>query len=210
MTTETLGLRERKRRETRAQLEHAAVRLALEVGLENATVDAICAAVPVSPRTFFNYFESKEDAILGVRDFPLDDDAVAEHLDQHAGEPLVSSVIALLLHAMGPAITDTELHEVRRELIKKHPALLGRQIAQMTRMGERLTAVTVTIVADDSAFADREAAERQAVAEIVLALCGGAVRVAVKDWVASGADRTTDELHSRAVELAGKAIETLR
>jgi hypothetical protein len=36
------------------------------------------------------------------------------------------------------------------------------------------------------------------------------VRVAVKDWVASGADRTTDELHSRAVELAGKAIETLR
>jgi AcrR family transcriptional regulator len=210
MTTETLGLRERKLRETRAQLERAAVRLALEIGLENATVDAICAAVPVSPRTFFNYFESKEDAILGVRDFPLDDAAVAEHLEQHAGEPLVSSIIALLLHAMGPAIADTDLHEARMELIKQHPTLLGRQIAQMTRMGEQLTAATVTIVAEDSAFAGREAAERKAVAEIVLALCGGAVRVAVKDWVASGTDRSPDELHRRAVELAGKALETLR
>ncbi|MFF1878817.1 TetR/AcrR family transcriptional regulator [Leifsonia sp. NPDC058230] len=210
MTTETLGLRERKRRETRAQLEHAAVQLALEVGLENATVDAICAVVPVSPRTFFNYFETKEDAILGVRDVPLDDEAVAEHLAQHAGETLVSSVTALLLHALGPAIADTDLHAARKQLIKEHPTLLGRQIAQMARMGEQLTAAVVTILLEDSAFAGREAADRQAVAEIVLSLCGGAVRVAVKDWVASGTDRTPDELHRRAVELAGKALRLLR
>ncbi|WP_431277024.1 TetR/AcrR family transcriptional regulator [Leifsonia poae] len=210
MTTETLGLRERKRLETRSQLESAAVRLALEVGLENATVDAICAAVPVSPRTFFNYFESKEDAILGVRDVPLDDASVAAIRAEHDGESLLSSVIALLMQALGPAIADTELHEARITLIKQHPNLLGRQIAQMTRMGEQLIAAASTLVAADPMFAGRETGEQQAIAEIILPLCGGAVRVAVKEWVAAGGDRHPDELRKRAVELARKAIEPLR
>jgi AcrR family transcriptional regulator len=210
MTTETLGLRERKRLETRAQLERAAVRLAIEVGLENTTVDAICAAVPVSPRTFFNYFESKEDAILGVRDVPLDDASVAELRAEHEGEPLLSSVIALLLRTLGPAIADTELHEARMTIIKQHPNLLGRQIAQMTRMGEQLISAASALVANDSTFAGREAGEQQAIAEIILPLCGGAVRVAVKEWVAAGGDRHPDELRKRAAELARKAIEPLR
>ncbi|MFI5059937.1 MAG: TetR/AcrR family transcriptional regulator [Actinomycetales bacterium] len=210
MTAETLGLRERKRLETRSQLERAAVTLALTIGLENTTIDAICAAVPVSQRTFFNYFESKEDAMLGVQDLALDAATVATHVEQQAGEPLLSSVITLLFHALGPVIADTELHEARMTLIKQHPDLLGRQIAQMTRMGEQLTAAVSTLLAHDRASAGTTADERNLLSELILPLCGGAVRAAVKEWIVDGGDRSPHELSRRAVELAGKAIEKLK
>ena len=59
------GRRERKKRETRAALTAAALRLALEKGPDNVTVEEIAEAADVSVRTFFNYFPHKEHAILG-------------------------------------------------------------------------------------------------------------------------------------------------
>jgi AcrR family transcriptional regulator len=57
------GLRERKRRETRAALSLAAIRLCLQRGWENVTVDDIAAVANVSPRTFRNYFSTKAEAV---------------------------------------------------------------------------------------------------------------------------------------------------
>jgi AcrR family transcriptional regulator len=209
MADEAIGLRERKRAQTRAQLERAAVLLVQKVGLEKATVEAICASVPVSSRTFFNYFESKEDAVLGVRDIAFDDEVIAAHRIRMAGEPLTAQVIGLLLLALGPALADAELHGARLAIIRQHPSLLSRQIAQMTRMGEQLIHATSTLLANEAAFAGLSAEERNIRAELILPLCGGAVRVAVREWVAAGDDHSSPEISRRAVELAGKAIETL-
>jgi AcrR family transcriptional regulator len=57
------GLRERKRRETRAALSLAATRLCVQRGWENVRVDDIAAAANVSPRTFRNYFSTKAEAV---------------------------------------------------------------------------------------------------------------------------------------------------
>src|SRR5215831_17631507 len=57
------GLRQRKRRETRAALSQAAIRLCVQRGWENVTVDEIAEAANVSPRTFRNYFSTKAEAV---------------------------------------------------------------------------------------------------------------------------------------------------
>jgi AcrR family transcriptional regulator len=59
-------LRERKKLATREALNVAAVRLALEVGLENVRVADIAYAADVSPRTFNNYFSSVPEAIVAL------------------------------------------------------------------------------------------------------------------------------------------------
>ncbi|WP_324194293.1 TetR/AcrR family transcriptional regulator [Nocardia blacklockiae] len=60
-----LGLREQKKRQTRLELCMAARRLTLERGLDATTAEDVAKAVGVSPRTFFNYYETKLDAVVG-------------------------------------------------------------------------------------------------------------------------------------------------
>ncbi|WBT09661.1 TetR family transcriptional regulator [Corynebacterium sp. SCR221107] len=73
-TTPEISLRERKRRQTLADIEDAASRLVAERGFANVTVDNICHEARISKRTFFNYVDSKETAVLGgpPREFTAD------------------------------------------------------------------------------------------------------------------------------------------
>lgn len=58
-----MGLRERKKQETRDALSQAAVRLIVERGWSGATEEDIAAAANVSVRTFRNYFSGKAEAV---------------------------------------------------------------------------------------------------------------------------------------------------
>src|SRR5260370_38073418 len=60
------GLRERKKLAVRRALGSAAIRLAVERGLENVTIEDITAEADVSLRTFGNYFSSKYEAICAI------------------------------------------------------------------------------------------------------------------------------------------------
>ncbi|MGY0489648.1 TetR/AcrR family transcriptional regulator [Streptomyces sp. WG-D5] len=102
------GLRARRRRETRTELHAATVRLAREHGFGQVTVEMISKEAGVSPRTFFNYFPSKEAALFAFpgavppaladrfaegegrdTDAVLRDlgDVLADHLQEAAPEP---------------------------------------------------------------------------------------------------------------------------
>lgn len=60
------GLRERKRRETRLRIEDCATALILDRGFDQVTLEEICEKAGVSRRTFFNYFDSKDQAVSGT------------------------------------------------------------------------------------------------------------------------------------------------
>lgn len=60
------GLRERKKRRTRASLIEAAADLCLRQGYDATTVEQIAAAADVSPRTFSRYFPTKESVITAM------------------------------------------------------------------------------------------------------------------------------------------------
>lgn len=60
------GLRERKKRRTRAMLVATAIELCDRQGFEQTTVEQIAAAADVSPRTFSRYFATKEEVVLAL------------------------------------------------------------------------------------------------------------------------------------------------
>ncbi|WP_171814401.1 TetR/AcrR family transcriptional regulator [Arthrobacter dokdonensis] len=80
------GLRARKREATRSAITSAARRFTVNHGLNGFTIEQLCADVGISRRTFFNYFPSKEDAIVGhlLDEFPAD--AMAAFTDGGHGE----------------------------------------------------------------------------------------------------------------------------
>ncbi|HET8601487.1 MAG TPA: TetR family transcriptional regulator [Segeticoccus sp.] len=63
---ETVGRRERKKNQTRRALREAAVELVERHGFEHVTIEQVTDAVDVSPRTFFNYYASKEEALTAA------------------------------------------------------------------------------------------------------------------------------------------------
>ena len=69
--TALLGLRERKKAKTRAAIQDHALRLFQARGYDATTVEQICEAAEVSESTFYRYFPSKPDVVLGDEFDPL-------------------------------------------------------------------------------------------------------------------------------------------
>lgn len=209
MSTEHPGLRERKRAQTRAALEEAAVTLVLRDGLDHTTVDAISELANVSPRTFFNYFDSKDSAILGLR-APNPEPATEEQLVACEGRDLVESIVQLLLVVMGPPPSSDVIRQGRMEIIRRHPELLSSRLAQLNQVGADLATAVESLMDRDASFSTIDPGRRPAYAELLLSLCGGAVGAAVKDLASTGDLPDTTDIALRAVALAREVVEKLR
>ena len=100
----TSGLRERKKLATRHALHEAALHLVAAHGLDGVSVDDIAARADVSPRTFFNYFATKDDAVVG-----LDPAGPAEQAAALAGRPASESAVEALRAVTRDRATAAEL-----------------------------------------------------------------------------------------------------
>lgn len=127
------GLRERKKAERRLALVDAAHRLVEEHGFEHVTVEDIAAAAGVSPRTFFNYFETKDDAIVPFLAWPAED---ARAVEFAAGGPtgdLVTDLDGLLECAIDAWREHADRIAVSARLAARHPQLFERRVAGIER-----------------------------------------------------------------------------
>lgn len=94
-----LGLRERKKLDTRKALSDAALDLMVERGLENVVREDIAARAGVSVRTFNNYFSSKYEA-LAYRQIERVRRSAELLRTRPAGEPLWTAVTEALLEPL--------------------------------------------------------------------------------------------------------------
>lgn len=209
MQTSGPGLRARKRAATRENLETAAVTMVLANGPDHTTLDAICEAADVSTRTFFNYFDSKEDAILGLRDSAITAETVAAIYERHADADPVELTIRLMFGVLDPSISSSTLFASRMAIVKEHPQLLGRMAAQMQRMTEQLTNAIRPVLQSAPGFANQSVAESELSVEVLLALCSGATRAAVKAWATNGNQTPIEAVEQRAIELVRDTVERI-
>jgi AcrR family transcriptional regulator len=123
MTVETApGLRETKKAQTRKALHRAALELAVQEGPDRVTVEAIAARAGVSPRTFFNYFPSRESA-MSAEDPEIAGRLAAMLLARPADEPLADALREVLTARVRELAADSEEWKLRRRVAREHPQL---------------------------------------------------------------------------------------
>jgi AcrR family transcriptional regulator len=112
-----IGLRERKKQQTRNAIHESAFRLIDAQGLEATTIEQICSDADVSTRTFFNYFRSKADAAFEMPSTAID----AELRDRFSSAR--GGLVAALCDVIGGS-ADRGPNRVRaKELAMRHPEL---------------------------------------------------------------------------------------
>jgi AcrR family transcriptional regulator len=123
------GLRERKKAARREALIDATHRLVERDGLDAVTVDAICEEAGVSSRTFFNYFESKDDAVLGHAPWPVAPVAAARFAEGGPSGDLLTDLEELLASVITHPPLGHERFRKALELAAGEPRLLARHLA---------------------------------------------------------------------------------
>ncbi|TDD92121.1 TetR/AcrR family transcriptional regulator [Actinomadura rubrisoli] len=123
------GLRERKKEATRKALHEATMRLAVEHGLDEVTVEAIADAAGVSRRTFSNYFAGKEDALLYG-----DEQRIRVLMETFGARPPGESswtALRVSFHAIVDGVGEADLRwAAQARLARVHSSVQARQLAR--------------------------------------------------------------------------------
>jgi AcrR family transcriptional regulator len=190
------GLRERKKLQTRAALADAALRLALEKGPDNVTVEEIAEAADVSVRTFFNYYPHKEHAILARNPEHLE-----RALDRMRTAPATESPLTTMWFIVTDVLRDLESdgHLSRRgELIMSSPSLLYQLMLSSIDDERQLTAA-LTERMGEPAGSIRPA--------LIVSAAGTACRVAM-DLHKAAPGRPIPDLLAAAFQLLAEGIDS--
>lgn len=193
-----MGLRERKKLATRQALSWAAIRLAVQRGLEDVRVEDIAAAAGVSPRTFNNYFASKQEAICSVtvdRAELIGDTLLA----RPAGEPLADALLAAMVAHYLPAVELDRQWVAATQLIYSSPALHGEALRAAAATEQRLAAAIAQRCGLD--------VERDLFPAVVAAVATGAARMGVRHWLRSGTTQPFTDVIAEAIRMALAGIE---
>jgi len=133
------GLRERKRLATRRAIQFAVIDLVGERGMDGVTIDEISRVADISPRTFFNYFPSKEAALLGDPPVMPDDELIDEFVNGDG--PFLEDLGAILARSTEKVMEQGDLVRRRMRVLKQNPNLLAIRMATMHTFEEQIGAI---------------------------------------------------------------------
>jgi AcrR family transcriptional regulator len=183
------GVRERTRQAIRDDLADAALRLFTERGFAETTAQEIAAAVGVSERTFFRYFPTKEDVVLGMLD-DMGTELAARLAARPAREPALVALRRSLDFLTEILARDRAWSLAMLHLTRDTPSLRARQVEKQDRWAARLAEVLAERMGVDP---DGDLRPR------LYAACAlSAVDVAVSQWDATGGAGSLDELIDEA------------
>ncbi len=134
MSHSALSLRERQTAERSLALRTEARRLTAERGISGFTIEELCSVVGVSRRTFFNYYASKENAVLGI---PVRTDSATFEAGFVAddGDLLTDLVELHVARWASFALTRTDAEELGR-VVEREPRLVAHMLS-LAEQGER-------------------------------------------------------------------------
>lgn len=181
-----LGLRERKRIATRRAIQMSVLRLVAERGLEKVTIEEISADADVSPRTFFNYFASKEAAIVGDGPGLPAGTAVDDFVQSRGSTDLFGAISELMIGA-AHATEDLETMLLRRSLHRQYPQLTTLRMVGMREFEKDLAEVVARRIAEDDPTLADDPEALASRARLVTFVAVGAMRHAWMAWADSDA-----------------------
>src|SRR6266704_3194879 len=137
MQRDPIPVRERSRRTVRSELAQLAVDLFVEKGYDETTIDDLAAAAGMSKRTFFRYFASKEELVMGK--YEILGEQLAEDL---AARPADEPIWASMRQVFGRVVEYFE-SEARgatavamENIVRDHPTLNASYLERVSRMQE--------------------------------------------------------------------------
>ena len=187
------GLRARKRQQTRERLTRAAMALFLERGFEATTLDDIAAAADISRRSFFHYFESKEDVV-----FAWHEEITATLITAIAARPASESMLSAAENAIAAMARQLAPGEamVMAQLKRDNPALQARDQVKYEKLERALA----------EALGKRAGHKAEKLgARLVAMIATGAMRIGGELWAAEGA-REKPEASVKRIFAAIRAI----
>jgi AcrR family transcriptional regulator len=184
--------RERKKLATRRQIRWVALALFAERGFSNVTVEEIAEAADVSPRTFFNYFSSKEAVLPGA-----DPERMLELRQRILTQPPEATALdalraAIILQAREAAAELAELSGDpadwlgRMKAAHADPDLRAAQAAHMAAIERAIAEALAERLGTDP--------DRDPYPALLAAVAAGTFRTCLSCWARSGGTVPLDHL----------------
>ncbi|MEV0782605.1 TetR family transcriptional regulator [Streptomyces sp. NPDC050423] len=192
----SVGLRERKKEATRQAVHEAALRLTVEHGFDQVTVEAVADAAGISRRTFSNYFTGKEDALLYGEEQQIGDlvRAVRERPAEESAWTALRATATQFAERLAPPEREWA---VRTRLAMRHPSLLARQLANHAALERDLA----------EAVAARRGHSTCPVRPLVLAAAFlSSIRIAMRMWIEEDLAREPAEVIDEILDEMGRSF----